>query len=76
MADFEKLNDGTHRVNVGYETLHICKLYGPTIFADLTVVSISGEDACWIVYRNGKEWCRIPAQLDEEFADEDGEEPE
>lgn len=70
MADFEKLDDGSTRVNIGYDTVHVCKLYGPTIFADLTIKA-DADGACWIVYRGDKEWCRIPAQLDEDFAEDD-----
>lgn len=71
MADFEKLNDGTYRVNCGYETIHLCKLYGPTIFADLTIKTVlDDDDAYWIVYRDEKYFCRIPAQLDEDFEEE------
>lgn len=79
MADFEKLNDGSHRVNVMTgEVVVISKLYGPTIFADISVKAVldnSPDEAYWIVYRGDKEWCRIPAQLDEDF-DDDGEESE
>ncbi len=72
MADFEKLEDGTFRVNTGYETVHICKLYGPTIFADLTVKAVVEADgAYWIIYRDGKEWGRIPAQMDCDFEDDE-----
>lgn len=71
MADFEKFADGNCRVNVGQESVHVCKLYGPTIFADLTVTPVmDGDDAYWLVLRDGKEWCRIPAQLDEDFEGE------
>jgi hypothetical protein len=71
VADFEKLDDGTFRVNVGYCTVHLCKLYGPMIFADLTIKAVNeGDDAYWIVYRDDKEWCRIPAQMDGDFEDD------
>jgi len=66
MADFEKLADGRFRVNVGHCEVTICKLYGPTIFADLKVKP-DPESGWWIVWRNGVEWCRIPGQLDSDF---------
>lgn len=79
MADLEKRADGSFCVNVGGEELTIRKLYGPTIFADFTVrATFVGDDAYWLVLRDGKEFCRIPAQLEGDFEDDadtgDGEE--
>jgi hypothetical protein len=71
MADTEKLRDGTLQVNMGYESVRLAKMYGPTIFADLTVQScVEGDRAEWIIYRDGVEWVRIPAQLDSDFSDD------
>jgi hypothetical protein len=71
MADFEKLGDGRVRVNVGREEVVISKLYGPMIFADIAIRPVmEGDDAYWLVMRNGKEWCRIEAQVDGDFEDD------
>lgn len=54
------------------DTVVIDKLYGPLIMANLRITACA-EECCWIIEREWIEtskyieWCRIPAQLEEEF---------
>lgn len=65
-----------HIVEIGYDDVVIVdKLYGPTIFANLRVRQ--DRDRCeWIIERQwiktGEwiEWCRMPAQIEQEFTEE------
>ena len=66
MADLERLQDGTPRVNVGYGRLIIDKLYGPLIFAQLEVEAVP-ETCEWVIRRDGVEFCRIAGQLPSDF---------
>lgn len=63
------------RVNVGYQTVELCKLYGPLVFADIRVRA-EWKTCEWVIERlpidSTDQWvevARIPGQLDEEFKD-------
>lgn len=57
------------------DQITIEKMFGPTIFADLRITS--DVERGWVVERkwidNGEwiEWCVIPAQIEQEFINED-----
>lgn len=66
MANFEVQEDGTNVVNIGYETVVIDKMIGPTGFAPITVTA-DNKTYCWIVECRDIEVCRIPAQLEGDY---------
>lgn len=66
----------THKVEIGsFDVLTIDKLFGPTIFADLRITA--DPDRGWVIERewieNGQfvEWCIIPAQIEQEFRNDE-----
>ncbi len=65
-----KLEIGSHN-----QVVILDKLFGPTVFADLKIVPDLDEG--WVIYRRWVktnewiEWVSIPAQIDQEFSDDD-----
>ena len=68
MANLEKIDAKNSCVNVGYETVVIDKLYGPTGFAPITIESNSAYCG-WIVSCRGSEVCRVPGQIESDDAE-------
>lgn len=63
------------KVEVGYQSVIIDKMFGPQIFANLKITA-DPKTNTWIIERQtintGEwvEWVRIPGQVDFEFKDE------
>ena len=55
------------KLDVGYETVELSKVYGPMCFADIRVTA-SAERECWVIERRAMErgtwveWVTLPAQ--------------
>lgn len=62
------------KIEIGIQTIEIDKMFGPTVFASLRITP--DLERGWLIERqwikDGKwiEWCVIPAQIDEEFDDD------
>jgi hypothetical protein len=66
MADLEKIDEKTFRVNVGYETIYVDKLYGPTAFSTLEIRADSSSGD-WLINCRERLMCRIPGQMPEDY---------
>jgi hypothetical protein len=64
------------KVEVGYQSVTIQKMFGPQIFADLRITA-DPKNNMWVIEREiiktGEwvEWARIPGQVSFEFDDEE-----
>jgi hypothetical protein len=64
------------KVEVGYESVVIDKLFGPQIFANLRITA-DPKTNTWVIERQmidtgeWQEWVRIPGQVAFEFKDND-----
>lgn len=64
------------KVEVGYESVIIDKLFGPQIFANLRITA-DPKTNTWLIEREmidtgeWQEWVRIPGQISIEFKDND-----
>lgn len=67
----------THRLEIGSsDVVEIEKLFGPTVFADLRITADVKRggwviERMWIAKGEFVEWCVIPAQIDQEFPNDD-----
>lgn len=56
------------------ESVTIDKMFGPTIFADIRITADTERgwviERQWIETGDWIEWCVIPAQIEQEFTDE------
>lgn len=70
------MNEETKTIEIGSnQSVILDKLYGPTIFADLRITADTEQgwvvERQWIETGEWIEWCVIPAQIDQEFTNQE-----